>query len=63
MPLTEEMIVTGYRRKPRHDRKKFAQPQRKDYREIHQKEKPSHAGSILRDSEKAGRRRRERKKS
>ena len=63
MPLTEEMIVTGYRKKPRHDIKKFAQPQRKDYRGIHQKEKPSLTGSILRDSEKAGRRRQERKKS
>ena len=63
MPLTEEMIVTGYRKKPRHDIKKFAQPQRKDYREIHQKEKPSRTGNIPRDSEKAGRRRQERKKS
>jgi ATP-dependent RNA helicase RhlB len=63
MPLTEEMIVTGYRKKPRHDIKKFAQPQRKDYREIHRKEKPSRTGSILHDSEKAGRRRQERKKS
>ena len=63
MPLTEEMIVTGYRKKPRHDIKKFAQPQRKDYREIPRKEKPSHTGSILHDSEKAGRRRQERKKS
>lgn len=63
MPLAEEMIVTSYRKKPRHDIKKFAQPQRKDYREIHRKEKPSRTGSILHDSEKAGRRRRERKKS
>ena len=63
MPLTEEMIVTGYRKKPRHDIKKSAQPQRKDYREIHRKEKPSRTGSILHDSEKAGRRRQERKKS
>jgi len=46
MPLTEEMIVTGYRKKPRHDIKK-----------------PSRTGSIPRDSEKAGRRRQERKKS
>ena len=63
MPLTEEMIVTGYRKKPRHDIKKLAQPQRKEYREIHRKEKPSRTGSILHDSEKAGRRRQERKKS
>ncbi len=63
MPLTEEMIVTGYRKKPGHDIKKFARPQRKDYREIHRKEKPSRTGSILHDSEKAGRRRREGKKS
>jgi ATP-dependent RNA helicase RhlB len=63
MPLTEEMIVTGYRKKQRHDRKNFAQPQTKDYREIHRKEKPSRTGSILHDSEKAGRRLQERKKS
>ena len=63
MPLTEEMIVTGYRKKPGHDIKKVAQPQRKEYREIHRKEKPSPTGSILHDSEKAGRRRQERKKS
>jgi ATP-dependent RNA helicase RhlB len=63
MPLTEEMIVTGYRKKPRHEIKKLAQPQRKEYREIHRKEKPSRTGSILHDSEKAGRRRQERKKS
>ena len=63
MPLTEEMIVTGYRKKPGHDIKKVAQPQRKEYREIHRKEKPSPTVSILHDSEKAGRRRQERKKS
>jgi ATP-dependent RNA helicase RhlB len=63
MPLTEEIIVTGYRKKPRHDIKKFAQPQRKDYREIHQKEKPPRTVGIPRDSEKSGRRRQERKKS
>jgi ATP-dependent RNA helicase RhlB len=62
MPLTEEMIVTGYRKKPRHGIKKFAQTQRKDYREIRRKEKLSRTGSILHDSKKTGRRRQERKK-
>jgi ATP-dependent RNA helicase RhlB len=62
MPLTEEMIVTAYRKKPKYDTKKFAQPQKKDYRGIHRKEKPSRTGSILHGSEKAGRGRQERKK-
>jgi ATP-dependent RNA helicase RhlB len=52
MPLTEEMIVTGYRKKPKHDIKKFSRPQRKDYREIRRKEKPSRSGSILHNSKK-----------
>jgi ATP-dependent RNA helicase RhlB len=63
MPLTEEMIVTGYRKKLRHDMKKFTQPQRKDDRESDRKEKPLRTGNILHASEKASRRRRERKKS
>jgi ATP-dependent RNA helicase RhlB len=52
IPLTEEMIVTDYRKKPRHEIKKCAQSPRKDSREMHRKEKPSLRGSILRDSKK-----------
>jgi ATP-dependent RNA helicase RhlB len=63
MPLTDEMIVAGYRKKPRRHMKKFGQSQRKDDREIHRKEKPSRTGSLLRYSENTGRRRQERKKS
>jgi ATP-dependent RNA helicase RhlB len=62
IPLTDEMIVTDYRKKPRHDMKKFVRPQRKEYREIRRKEKLSGKSSILRDSERGGRCRRERKK-
>jgi ATP-dependent RNA helicase RhlB len=39
MPLTDKMIVTGYRKKPAHDRKKFFQPQRKDRGDKRRKEK------------------------
>ncbi len=62
MPLTEEMIVTGYRKARRHARKKVSQPQRKESREIRRKEKPSRTGNASRGSEKAGRFCPERKK-
>ncbi len=52
MSLTDEMIVTGYRKKPRHEMKKCAQSHRKDYREMHRKEKPPLRGNILPDSKK-----------
>lgn len=68
MPMTEEMIVTGYRRTRGHAGKKDNQPQRKEFREMHWKEKqwrrggpssgPEKAGG---GSEKAGHRRPERK--
>lgn len=61
MPLTQEMIVTGYRRKQRNDIKAFAHPQRKDYRDGRRKAKPSRTGSMLHNSEKAGLRGRARK--
>ena len=63
MPLTEEMIVTGYRRTPRHMRKKVTQQQGKESRGIRRKEKPSRTGNTSRKSEKAGRQRPERNRS
>lgn len=62
MPLTDEMIVTGYRKRPVYDRKKIAQPQRKDHGYRDQKNKPSHAAGSVQDSDKTARRRRQRKK-
>jgi len=63
MPLTEEMIVTGYRRTPRHMRKKVTQQQGKESRGICRKEKPSRTDNTSRKSEKAGRQRPERNRS
>ena len=62
MPLTEEMIVTGYRKARGHARKMSPQPQRKESREIRREEKPSRATNTSRGYEKAGRSRPERKK-
>jgi ATP-dependent RNA helicase RhlB len=62
MPLTEEMIVTGYRKARGHAMKKVGQLQRKEFRGIRRKEKPSRTGNASRGSEKAGRLRPERKK-
>lgn len=62
MPLTEEMIVTGYRKARGHARKMSPQPQRKESREIRREEKPSRTTNTSRGYEKAGRRRPERKK-
>jgi ATP-dependent RNA helicase RhlB len=62
MPLTEEMIVTGYRKARGYARKKSPQSQRKESREIRRKEKPLRTGNASRSSEKAGRFRPERKK-
>jgi ATP-dependent RNA helicase RhlB len=62
MPLTEEMIVTGYRKARGYARKKSPQPQRKESREIRRKEKPLQTCNASRSSEKAGRFRPERKK-
>jgi ATP-dependent RNA helicase RhlB len=62
MPLTEEMIVTGYRKARGYAREKSPQPQRKEFRELRRKEKPLRTGNASRGSEKAGRFRPERKK-
>lgn len=62
VPLTEEMIVTGYRRTRGHAEKKGAYPQRKEFREMRGKEKHRRAGGLSSRSEKAGGRRPERKK-
>lgn len=56
MALTEEMIVTGYRKVSAHARKKGGMPQRKETRGIQRTGKPSRAGNTPRRPEKAGRR-------
>ncbi len=62
MPLTDEMIVTGYRRRPRYAGKKEDQQPRRESREIHRKEKPSRTGTSRR-ADKTGRRPERRKTS
>jgi len=62
MPLTDEMIVTGYRRKPRYAAKKEDQQPRRETREIHRKGKPSRT-STSRRADKTGRRPEKRKTS
>jgi ATP-dependent RNA helicase RhlB len=56
MPLTDEMIVTGYRRRPAYDGKKegISSPQRRDFRETRRKEKPFRTGKPSRVSGKTG---------
>jgi ATP-dependent RNA helicase RhlB len=56
VPMTEEMIVKGYRRPPAHARKDGPRPQRKDFREPRRHEKPARPGSSARGPEKAGNR-------
>jgi ATP-dependent RNA helicase RhlB len=63
IPLTEEMIVTGYRRTPGHMRKKVTQKLGKESRGISRKEKPSRTGNTSRKSEKANSQRPERNRS
>lgn len=63
MPLTEEMIVTGYRKAPAHAREKGTRPQRKGSREMRCKEKPSGTDKSSRRPEQAGRRQPKRMKS
>jgi len=53
--LTEEMIVTDYRRPSRHAGKKGARPQRIETRGGHNKEKPGRTGNRSRRPEKPGR--------
>jgi ATP-dependent RNA helicase RhlB len=61
MPLTDEMIVTGYRKTSGHAGKKVFRAQGDKYQETRRKEKPSRTGSASRRSEKTGFRRPERK--
>ncbi len=62
MPLTEDMIVTGYRRAPGIAAKKVVQLQRREYRGVRREGKPSRTGSSSRGPEKTGRRQPERKR-
>ncbi len=62
MPLTEDMIVTGYRRAPGIAAKKGVQLQRREYRGVRREGKPSRTGSASRGPEKTGRRQPERKR-
>lgn len=56
MPLTEEMIVTGYRKASAYAGKKGGAPQRKGTRGLQRTGKPSAAGNTPRRPEKARRR-------
>jgi ATP-dependent RNA helicase RhlB len=62
MPLTEDMIVTGYRRAPGIALKKGVQPQRREYRGVRREGAPSRTGSASRGSGKTGRRNPEKKR-
>jgi ATP-dependent RNA helicase RhlB len=62
MPLTEEMIVTGYRRAPGIAARKGVQLQRKEYRGVRREDKPSRTGSASRGTGKPGRRQPEKKR-
>ena len=62
MPLTEEMIVTGYRRRPVHSVKKVAASRGKETRQLRQKGKPSRTTNTSHGSEKTGHNRPARKK-
>jgi ATP-dependent RNA helicase RhlB len=55
MPLTEEMIVKGYRKAPWNAAKKGGMPLRKETRGKHRSGKPSQAGNASRRPEKARR--------
>ena len=55
MPLTEEMIVKGYRKAPWNAAKKGSMPLRKETRGKHRSGKPSQAGNASRRPEKARR--------
>lgn len=52
-PLTEEMIVSGYRRTP-HARRKGGEPQRKEFREIRGRERHPRTGGPSGGPRKAG---------
>ena len=55
MPLTEEMVVTGYRRAPGYAGKKGIVPQRKESSGTQRKGRPSRAGNTSRRPEKTRR--------
>lgn len=61
MPMTEELIVSGYRRTA-HARKKVHQQQRRGSREMHGRDKPARTRNPSRGSLKSGRHRPEQKK-
>jgi ATP-dependent RNA helicase RhlB len=63
MPLTDEMIVTGYHKTPGYAGKRGIRTQGNKYQETHRKGKPSRTGSASRRSEKSDHRRPERKKT
>jgi len=56
IPVTDEMIVTGYRRMPGHVKKKGSHLQRKESRGMSPKGKPSQTGNTFHRSEKDGHR-------
>lgn len=56
MPLTEDVIVTGYRRAPGIAGKKGVQPQRREYQGVRREGKPSRTPGASRGTEKTGRR-------
>ena len=62
MPLTDEMIVTGYRKTSGYAGKKGIRTQGSRYQDTRRKEKPSRTGSSSRRSEKSDHRPPERKK-
>ena len=62
MPLTEDMIVTGYRRAAGIAGKKGVQMQRREYRGVRREGRPSRTGSASRGPEKTGRRQPEKKR-
>lgn len=57
MPMTDEMIVTGYRRIPRYTAGKGAASKGKRQPEMKRREKPVRSGSARSGAEKSGRRR------
>ncbi|MBI5049973.1 MAG: DEAD/DEAH box helicase [Nitrospirae bacterium] len=62
MPLTEEMIVTNYRKVFRHDGKKAYSPLKKGPHHPHRKEKPTRTGNKSLGHKNDGHRRPEKKK-
>lgn len=63
VPLTDEMIVTGYRRRLRTDQKKVARPQGEKHKDRNRKDGEAGTGRGRRVADSRGRRRRDRPKS